>query len=574
MFDQAPNSSSLAGAVAGIAANSKNKGERLGPYYLPDIFDPDVHPIDDLHKYVVPQENELVFDVPNGRTFRVAHVDWQGGTLKSTLVLWPNDEGNNTDQDWIFGPRGGPGLGEALLSVDYSVRPNVARIDSTIMRPGAAYALLFLGDNVDKDNGGKIISAQYSSGGAMQTNKVPCVEAALNGYTNYNIMTTGQFSVTENEESLSNGRRCTAVFYDQGGQFIPPAQSLMVQHSAYMRDHRIGIRYITEIELVSPWFTNIGNPDRLIVPINVNLFAIELRAIIHYSDGFESDPMPVNGDRFTLHGLEEYRPKAPGQTARVTLGLSLLENEQLLIAEPGSPNHKSRIYTIQAGAVEGAYSPKLYTYPQWSASLGGYRLQHFLYDLDRKTFIDVSDLVTLNDQSPAWHPSSYGIAQSMVFNLNLKLVSPTFESVVFTMHTEIILLKDINGPGARYSVNYAYGKPTYTAGFVVANNNGVNTTFNLTNGHTTLEAWLNALYWKVDPSYDVWDEDSAPTPTHFELVHEDGRRWQFSVADWNKNNPINITMQKGKTWYINWLNKDANGTTLQLAATGLTVELA
>jgi len=566
MFDKLPNSSTVSGAVAALVANSRNKGERMGPYYLRDIFNPDVHPIDDLHKYVVPLEEELVYDPPGFRTFMVTHVDWQA-TLRSTMILWHSEDvgDGTTDQDWIFGPRNGPGLGEALLSIDFSVRPNVARIDSTIMRPGAAYALLFLGDNIDKDGGGKIISAQYSSSGALLKNQVPTVLAAINGYTNANIMTTGQFSVTENEQSLSNGRRCTLCFYDQGGEFIPSAQPVMVQHSAYMRDHRIGIRYIEEVELLSPWFTNIGDP---------NLASIELRAVIHYSDGGVSEPEPVNGGRFTLHGLEEYRPKAPGQTAKVNLTLALDENEQLLIADPGSPNHKSRIYTFQAGAVKGAYSPKIYTYPQWSAVLGGYRLQHFLYDLDRKTFVEVTDQVTIGDTSPPWREKSYGVAQSMVFNLNLKDVAQTYESLTFVQHTEIVLLKDINGPGTRWTVNYAYGKPTYQAGVLVASNNGTSTTFNLTNGAANQAAWLDRLYWKVDPSYDVWDEEIAPTPTHFELVHEDSRRWQFSVADWNKNNLFPIEFQKGKTWYINWLYKEADGTTFQLAATGVTVELA
>lgn len=574
MFNSSPQTSAT-GAVAGTSISLYNAGERRGFHYIEDIYDPDKHPIDDLHKYVVPQENALIFDVPNGRIFRAANVDWQA-TLKTKLVLWnftSGDAGNNTDQDWIFGVRGGPMIGEALLSIDYSVRPNVARVDATIMRPGAAYALLFFGDDINKDTG-KIISAVYGTNGVMQKNEVPCELAAINNYTNKNIMTTGTFSVTMNEEALSDGKRCTLVFYDQGGTFIPPAQPVMVQHSSYMKNHQIGVKYVKDIELLAPWFTNISNPDRLIVPINVNLLAVELRGIIHYSDGSASDPMPVNGTRFSLHGLEEYRPKYPGQGGELVLDLAFADDEQHYIAEPGSPNHKARIYLMQAGNVKGAYSPKIYTYPQWSAVIGGYDLQHFLFDLDRKTFINVTEFVKLNDLSPPWRPKSYGVAQNMVFNLNLRDVISTYESVTFIQHTEIVLNKDINGPGTRWSVNYNLAKPTYSALKAVTTNNGSSTTFKLDNGFYNLAEWLDNLYWKVDPSYDVWDEEEAPTPTHFEFMHEDGRRWQYSVADWNKANSISIELQKGKTWYINWLNKDSAGNVLQLATTGVTVELA
>lgn len=574
MFDSTPNSSATT-AVAGTSIRPVNTGERKNFHYIENIFNPDVHPIDDLHKYVVPQENELIFDVPNGRIHRAAHVDWQA-TLKTTMVPWvfsSGDAGNNTDQDWIFGVRGGPMMGEALLSVDYSVRPNVARIDATIMRPGAAYALVFLGDDVNKDTG-KIISAVYSSGGVMEKNQVPCELAAINGYTNKNIMTTGAFSLTQNEEAMTDGKRCTVVFYDQAGNFIPPVQPLMVQHCAYMKNHQVGIKYVTEVELLSPWFTNVTDKTKLIVPININLLAIELRAIIHYSDGSQSDPLPVNGTRFTLHGLQQYRPKYPTQTGEITLTLLLADNEEHFIAQPGSPKHKSRTYTIVAGNVKGAYSPKIYTYPQWDAVVGGYKLQHFLFDLDRKTFIDVTSKVTFNDQSQPFRPTSYGVAQSLVFNLNLKDVSPTYESVVFIQHTEIVLLKDINGPGTRWSVQYSLAKPVYSALKLQATNAGTASKFKIDQGIYLQSDWLKAMYWAVDPSYDIWDEDTAPTPTHFELMHEDGRRWPFSIADWNKSNAINIEMQKGKTWYINWLNKDSQGNTLQLATTGVTVEVA
>lgn len=571
MFDQTPNSSA-SGAVAGTNISVLNSGERKNFHYIENIYDPDKHPPEDLTKYVVPQENELVFDVTQGMIYRAAHVDWQA-TLKTTLVPWAINnlnEGNTTEQDWIFGLRGGPMLGEALLAIDYSVRPNVARVDSTIMRPDAAYAKLFLGN--DASETGKIISAQYDKSVNMITNKVPTKLAEIVDRSNKSIMTTGAFSVTENAEALPDGTRCTLVFYDEGGNFIPPAQPVMVQHCSYMRDHQIGIKYVTEVELLSPWFTDTTNRELLIVPINVLLAAVEFRAVVHYSDGSKSDPLPVNSGQFALYGLEEYRPTWPGQEAELTLVYKLAANEQHYVAQPGSPLHRNRIYTIQASAVKGAYTPKIYTYPVWDPTIGGYKLMHFLYDLDRKAVVDVTAKVKFNDKSEPWRPSAYGVTQSLIFNLNLRDVSTLYESVIFIQHTAIILYKDLNGPGKRWDVAFSYNDPYYGAKFVKAVNAGVNTKFNLTNGYTNQAAWLDGLYRAVKPSFNRFDEEKAPDPTHFYLVHQDGRSWRYSVADWNKDNGISVALQNGSGWFIRWVKTGVGGAELQLATTGVVAD--
>lgn len=570
MFDSTPTTASTTGAVPALVTDARNSGERMTVLYIQDMFDPDKHPIEDKEKYVVPRENQLVVDVLNNAWYRVAKVDYEA-TLKADLVPWyavNSDEENTVEQDWIFGIRGGPMVGEALLSIDFSVRPNVARVDATIMRPGAAYALLYRGES---QGSGKIISAVYDQGLTMQTNKIPTPLAEIVDRTNVAIKTTGPFSVTENEESLVNGTQCFLAFYDIDGDFIPPGQLVRVQHSAYMKDHRIGIKYVESIRLLSPWFSNTNNPDKVIVPINVNLLSLELRAEVLYSDGSTSGPLPVNGEKFSLEGIQEHRPTYPGQTNEVVLIYKLSSNEQFYIARPGNPEYERVTYTLEAGNAEGAYSPRIFTYPQWDTAINGYRLQHFLYDLDRKTFVDVSAMVTLNDKSPAWRPSSYGVAQSMIFNLNLRNVSANYASVTFIQYTEITLLRDFTTAGQKFEVSFVFDKAAYKNNWLKATNNGASSKANVTNGYANQTAWLNALYWGIYPSYDSNNEDKAPLPTHFYLMHEDSRKWLYPIADWNKDLPISISMQVGKTWYIVWVKRDASGNELQLATTGVIV---
>lgn len=568
MFDSVPNAGTNR-AVPALTPTERNQGERRTVLYIEDVYDPDKHPVEDKEKYVVPYENQLAVDVPNGYILRCTKVDYEGN-LKATWVVWhlnnPADE-NIIEQDWIFGIRGGPMIGEAMLAVDFSQRPNVARVDATIMRPGANYALLFRGNNP----AGKIISAVYDQGGVMQTNKIPTPLAEILDRTNLEIKTTGQFSVTENEESLVNGTQCFLAFYDADGDFIPPGQLVRVQHSAYMKDHRIGIKYVDSIRLLAPWFSNSNQPEKIIVPINVNLLSLELRAEVLYSDGNSSGPMPVNGEKFSLEGLQEHRPTYPGQTSDVVLVYKLGPAEQFYKARPGNPLFERVTYTLEAGNVEGAYTPRLFTYPQWDASILGYRLQHFLYDLDRKTFVDVSDVVTINERSPAWRPSQYGVAQSMIFNINLRDVAPTYVSATFIQYTEIVLYRDINTVGKKFDVSFVFDKPTYQNKEAKAVNNGASTTVSVRQDFYRINDWINAMYWSVYPSYDTFNEDKAPLPTHFYLMHEDGRKWLYPLEDWNKDLPISVSMQPGKTWYIVWVARDGNGNELQLANTGVIV---
>lgn len=565
MFDNSP-STTVSRAVPGVSLAAANNPERKSFHYIENIFDPDKHPASDLEKYVVPNEGELVFDVPNGRIYFVNHVDIQAG-YKTHLTVWnlQAETTSTTEQDWIFGQRGGPLAGEALLAVDYSVRPNIARIDSTIMRPGAAYALVFLGN--DTGPTGTVISAVYDKSANKLTEEIPCELAEIVDRTNVNIMTTGQFSVTLNAEALTDGKRCTAVFYDQGGNFIPPVQPLMVQQTAYMKDHRIGMRTITGIELVSPWFTNTSDPERLMIPINTPIVGIEWRARVHYSDG-DVEEASVNGTKFSLLGLNRYRPMYPGQEAELVLTYQMSEDEMPYLASPGAPRHISRRYTIQATAVQGSYTPKIYTYPEWDTTTSRWMLKHYLYDLDRKVRIDVTDKVSFNDQSPPFKPTSYGVEQALIFNLNLRDVSTSYESVIFRQFTNITLYKDVNGPGKRWDVQYNFQKLPYTGIEAVVKNNGTKTTFNLTNGAKTQAEWLTALYWAIDPSYNDKTEEKAPTPTAFDIMDAKGQRFRYQLADWNKDNTIAIELAKGHTYFICWVNVDQTGNELQLAMTG------
>lgn len=571
-FDKNPFPlSNRGGVVPGNTPQLANKDALSGVWYLPQIFDPDVHPIEDISKYIVPTEGEIVIDTINHVFLEVAHVD-RHGTWKTTFKPWEVIHQSQVDEYPLF-PRHEYGFlqGELALMIDFSVRPPVARVDANATAPNAAFGHLYLGDPI---NDTQIISARYS-GVDFIDDQVPVSPVVLDNLENLTIMGADTFSVQRGVKELPNGTRCTLIYKDQAGVPIPPMYPVVVQHCAHLRDHELGKRYVKSIELISPWFTNTALPKTLHIPINLVLKSVEFRARIHYSDGTSSDPLPVNtfnGDNgFTIAGLDQWKPTVPGQSSNaLVLTYAFKEHEQAYMAQPGAPRHMSETYTIVATPSEGVYSPRIYSYPYWDPAVG-WKLRHFLTDLDRKYCRDVTDVVTLNDASPVFEGRRYGEEQNMIFNLNMRNVSANYEPWSFVQYTTITLYNDAVAEGRKWDVRHSYGKPAFSSmvvEFIPQSGGGVRARFA---GVKTVEEFMDKGYWLFEPMMDPRSEVKAPTPTHFDLVRTNNTtRIGIPISEFSAL-PINeISLANGEGLYIRWVRKELDGNELQLGVSAAT----
>ncbi|QDH47035.1 virion structural protein [Aeromonas phage LAh10] len=566
MFSNAPKATSNdGGVVPGNKPSIGNNDGRKAVHYIEQIFDPDIHPIELMSKYIVPEEGELVVDMPNHVFYEVEHVD-RHATWKTTLGPWnpiPEASGN----DYTLFPKHEYGFlqGEMALMIDYSVRPPVARVDANCVAPNAAYAHLYNGD-VFQDT--DIISATYS-GVDFIDNKIPVSPVVLDNFENLTIMGANTFSVQRSDKELPNGSRCSLIFKDQAGRPIPPIYPLAVQHCSHLRDHELGTRYVKSIELISPWFTNTSNPKTLFIRINVLLKTVEFRARVHYSDGTSSDPVPVNtfngNNGFKLLGLDQWKPTVPGQSSdSLVLTYAFAEHEQAYMAQPGQPRHMSEKYTIVAVPGEGTYTPRIYSYPYWD-NMNGWKLKHFLTDLDRKYCRDVTDIVTLNESSPAFDGRKYGEEQNLIFNLNMRDVSASYEPWSFMQHTSPTLYNDATAEGRKWDVRHSRGKPPFvsmTVEYIAQAGGGVKAKFA---GIANDKEFLDKGYWAFDPLMDPLTEIKAPTPTHFDLVRVNGSvRTGIPIAGW-KELPIDaFSLTPGEGLFIRWVRRESDGNELQL----------
>lgn len=567
IFDNYPNPASVGSVVPGNAPSRPNEYSFKRTWYIDQIYDPDIHDVSDVwKKYVVPYEGEIVYDVPNKKRYVVSYVDVS--TWKSTLVPFEFESTEGATEDYPLFPKHEYGMlqGELPLLVDYSVNPPMASVTNIAFVANPSYALLFEGSTILE--GQQPISAVYANQDYV-TDKIPVKTVMPAGFNVENdvLKCTDLFSVILPKESMKNGKRCTLVYYDENRNPIAPTYSLMVQHCEYLRDKRLARRFIKSIELLSPWFTNSTTPNTLYIPVNLPLVSVEFRAKIYYSDG-TTDVQAVNGydgtSGFTLHGVNRYKPTSPNQKGTLVLSYFFADGEEAYLVQPGTPNHISEEYTLLAVPSDGAYNPRLYTYPYWDPT-SGYKLKHYLSDLTRKFITDVTDYVRINQTSPAFSGKAYGVEQAMIFNLTLSDVAATYSNWTFTQACTITLYNEGTSRLRKWGVITSSTVPEFQnleVTFVPQSNGSQTAKFD--GDYADTSAFLDRGYYAINPPIDPLREEKPYVPTHMTFYRESGQYITLPIDSYSNLTFTDWTLKNAETLFIAWVYRDDAGSELQL----------
>lgn len=570
MFDKfpvAPQNASV--AVPGTGPQLPSAHDLWRFLYMHQVYDPDRVKPEEAYKYVVPREGEVVYDHETSILYRCVHVDYEGKTLKPTFDLAIKGNGGaEGDYDYdreIFGLEGGFN-GEGVVGVDYSVRPNIAVVDQQITCANAAYAVLYKGSTLTKEN---IISATYSSVGVMSSFNIPVSLAAIDRLDNKTIMVTDKFSVRLNEQELPPGSRCTLMFYDAAGNSISRPRILNVQHTKVLRDHQIGRRYIKDVQLAAPWFMDSTQPNTMNLPINTQIKTIAFLAMVYYSNG-EVEERYIDGKKIRLLGLDSHTPTAPTQTTTLTLAYNFDKDEAAYEAQAGVADKYCKDYLVYVTPFDGAYSPKLYVVTKWNGK--NYDLKFYLMDLDRKWAIDVTDKVYPNEASPAFRPASYGVEQTLEYNLRLSDASKNFKPLIMRQSFTILLKKPGGEVGSKWAVRYSYLGDNYDDPAFKASHHVEGTRLDATAGIGFYDEWLQKLYYNLEPSVNTTREKKPIIPTHFEMIDKADNVWRFSVSDWEEPLRFNKKFEDDELLTIRWLSVAADGSVKVLAVGGTSVQ--
>lgn len=513
-------------------------------------------------KYI-PKVNDYVMDADNYTTYIVKAVD--PTTLLSNLVeIKPSVLTTSfSNDDILFGVGPGTQADTYRIYYDNSVLPHILAVDARLKVGGSmcSYAKIFRGSDVS--NTGKVISRLYNQTGTLLTENIPLELAAVDSHTNHSIKTV---SVCYTNENLSDGEVVTVVLYSDHGNVVSKRQ-LLVEKTGFIRSLDAARKYISGITLESP-FINSTADGVINFPLNVPINGLNLIGVVHYSDG-TTLKMPVDGTKFKLLGMDQYISTIVGQKIELVLSYALSNDETVYGAVTSDGKYVTAPYSIITTKTDGSYMVKLFGYPVWVNAVSGYRMQWYLYNLERNIVYDATMFVSYSITRAAFDPTAYGVLQRLVVMVNLNSLSGSFKSFIHTQSIDVILKYPGDDPRTNWLVGFESitEQPLYGDGLKAIIRNGK---LDISSNITIYDEWLERLYYQTYPIVDLSIEVVPVVPNYFALVY-DGHRYEFPIENWNKELTVEILPILNKTIYVQFFRRTPN-TNLQLSVAGLAVK--
>lgn len=515
----------------------------------------------------IPNINDLVIDIDLWKWFKVVGLNWSSGVATLKEISPPKDPGNLTDEDVLLGIGPGGQSDTYRIYIDQSVKPFTLAVDARLYVRGqlCQYAMIFKGTDIN-DRTGKVISAFYDQSGNLQGQKVPLELASIENSTN---IATKCVSVCHTTEELADGDTATVVFYNDQASPVSWRQCV-VKNTSFIRTTDSAQKYIKGVSLESPWVSP-SDPRLLKFPINVPLRSLPIKGVVEYTDG-SVIKLPIDGQKFKLSGLENYVATIVGQKIPLVLSYTLSAGEINYGSSVGAQPHVSEQYWAQTDNKDGAYTLKLFGYPVWIDRVNGYRLEWFLYNLDRQTVYKVTPWVKLVTGSRAFDPLGYGINQQLRVQIDLSEVNGLFTAHVFTQTIGITL----RAPGDERTTNWTIAfDPNQSPEY--GNNIHADATFVNYNlwklkvdfGAASKEDWLNQLYSRAMPLTDPDREAAPPEPNYFALVFGN-QRVEQPISQWNAEMTVGNGLVNNDTLFIEFFKRTTDND-IQLSIAGLPI---
>lgn len=519
----------------------------------------------------IPNPKDLVFDPTQG-WFLVTEVDYTTGY--STLERWtpPATVEPEAGLDVLLGSGPGYPSESYRMFLDTSVTPHTLSPEARLYLRGSMiqYYKVFLGTDISQTYG-KVISAHFDPSGNFLGTAIPVETVPV--YDNEGVLipqdTIKVPADGYTSETLANGEIVTLVGYSADGHQKSEAR-LVVVNTAAARHVDASKRYVQSVAIDSPFLSD-ADPQTIEFPLNVAVRSLPLTAVVHYSDG-SKQAYPVDGNKFSLMGLNNYVATVPGQQFDLTLAYNLSPDEVSYNMTP-TPNRRLVVdYYALTTSPDGAYEVKLYVYPVWHNSATGYRLEYWLYNLDRQTFYNVTPQIELGANSAPFDGLAYGANQTVTVAVDLNRVDGMFSPYRHVQTFQVALLGRGDEDTLRWEVRFRPDQDAAYGRGLEATVEYVNTNYwklRLGNDLPSKEVWLKTLYEGVEPLVNTESEGVAPTPTHVRIIFLNNQ-YEISVDQWNDEIVVNNDLSDGELVYLQWIKRTAE-TDLQLAITGVPI---
>lgn len=504
----------------------------------------------------VPKVNDWVVDTLARAIYSVLAID----PMTLLVTMEPVD---NTGLSSLDGDRGA----NHLVYLDTSVVPHALAVDARFRIPGTmnTYIKIFRGTDVSAATG-KVISFLFDASGNFVTNNIPLELAELDTHTNVSIKVPVP---CHTKEALADGELVTVVAYNAQNNVVRK-DTMTIENTSFIRGQGAPTKYISHISLKSP-FLSATVPGLLEYPLNVPLQNFNMYGVVHYSDGSTRE-YPVDGTKMAMLGLESFVASVPSQRSELVLRYKLDPSEISYGAVSGDGKYVVQPFTLVATAQDGAFTVKLFGYPEWVTATASYTMRWFMLDLTRQTLFDATAAVRYNANTAAFDPALMNAAQNLSVHVNLRDVSGIFKPYIHTQTLTVILKEPgtVVTPVTHWLVATDSGQNPYYGEGIYARASMVNANLwkvRLGSGKTTQTEWLAALYADSKPLIDRNVETKAPTPTHFR-VFNGTQSLEFPIASWNDELALNFATGTSGLLSVEFVNKTGLNT-LRLAVSGM-----
>jgi len=535
----------------------KHDGEGFRVWNINQLYTPGK---DEGH---VPNIDDLVIDYTQG-FFRVVAVNLDSGV--SSLVPWEATPVNpSTGVDYLIGDGPGTVSEQFRVWINDSVVPHSLAVDGALYIRGekSSYVKIFRGTDVSER--GEVISAVYDSAHNFLGENVPLMLCDMPNGVNYANKTVAPCYTNT---KLVDGEIVSVVAYSADNQPLY-VNHLTAKNSAIIRTTDASMKYIVDVSLESPFLSD-SDPTKLVYPINMPVENLNLYGVVTYSDGSKSR-LPVDGTKFSVFGLDNFIATIEGMSIPLVLTYHLGDGEYNYLAEPTAERTISKLYSATTGKFDGAFSVKLYAYPEWVNDQVGYRLAYRLYTGDREDFYEVTNLVQPTSESRSFDPLLYGVTQKIAVAINLRNVDQRFANYRHVQSFEITLrARGDDAAQDNWTVGFSPNQDPPYGRSVVARSRFINTgnwELDLSSGCSTLEEWLNLIYYRTLPIYDPTTEAKPPEP-NIVMVRVGQHQVEFPIAMWNTLITAHEMVGEGGLIYLHFLRRNST-TDLQLGVSGM-----
>lgn len=500
----------------------------------------------------VPKINDYVIDPAIYQMYIVDYIDEV--TLVPTIrqIRPYNMSSDFSETDILFGVGPGTQADTYRAYVDKSVTPHVLAVDIRLRVGGnaARYAKIFRGSNLQTEQ--EVISRIYDGSGNFISENVPLELVAIDSHVNYSIQTV---AVCHTVADLNNGELVIVVIYGDQGHVVSKRQ-LLVENTSFIRDVNSSQKYISHINLESPFLVD----DSTIIefPLNIPTNALNAMGVVNYSDG-STLKLPANGTKFALLGLEQFSSTIIGQELDLILRYTMASNE-VGYSTVGTPDqyYVTEPYKLRIVDANNSYTVKLFGYPVWINDDNGYTIEWWLYNLDRNIFYNVTPFITFNTNTGAFNPKGYGYLQRKTVSINLRDVSGAFKPFIHVQSIDITLYGSPANNVTPWTVSHATDDSRPNYGIELKASRVSNQILNISSDISTYEEWKERIYDRIYPLIDRATQLTVPSPTHLVVTYEGVNR-EIAIENWNQNIDFSTDITVYKSVKIRFIKRVISG---------------